>query len=94
MRVWLLNVCPLMGRKGEDSGGGGRRGGRKERRDGGREEGKMEGRKGHIFPESLLWVRPCTGWDSQVGKAERPGSRAEQGRGAGEGSRRRRGRAP
>ena len=90
MRVWLLNVCPLMGRKGEDSGGGGR----KERRDGGREERKMEGRKGHIFPESLLCVRPRTGWDVQVGKAERPGSRAEQGRGAGEGSHRRRGRAP
>ena len=54
----------------------------------------MEGRKGHIFPESLLCVRPRTGWDVQVGKAERPGSRAEQGRGAGEGSRRRRGQAP
>lgn len=81
-----------MERKDEDSEGGGREeGGRKERRDRGREEAKMEGRKGHIFPESLLCVRPWTGWDVQVGKAERPESRAEQVRGAGEGSRQRRG---
>lgn len=60
----------------------------------GRKEGTEGGRKGHISPESLLCVRPWTGWDVQVGKAERPGSRAEQGRGVGEGSRQRRGRAP
>ena len=75
-----------MGRKDEDSEGGGRgggreEGGRKERRARGREEGKMEGRKGRIFPESLLCVRPWPGRDVQVGKAERPESRAEQVRG-------------
>ena len=47
----------------------------------GRKEGPEEGRKGRIFPESLLCVRPWPGRDVQVGKAERPESRAEQVRG-------------